>query len=308
MEYTNKFNIPEPIVKAIMARESKYSKGDAKYSITELQNPPRIIHLKKRHSKEIVRDISEFIKSWKGSLMHADIEKHEAGHVVTGRVFIEIGGVKVSGHPDSYDANEEHLSDYKETSVYSYTSGNKDQDYAFQTNEYAVIYREVLNFGVKKVSITFSFSDWKLSDYLKNPDKYPPPILTLELDLWDHEKAKELLESKVFQAEMYESYSNDELPECSDADKWMSAPFFKVFKEGNKTAVAGGSRFASREEAEQFIADLMQKDAEKTKKGPAPIYRIDEIKSVPKRCLHWCDVRDFCCYAPPKTDLVEVED
>ena len=54
MKLTNKYNLPEDVVKALS--HSTYKAGDGSYSATTLLKPPRIVHLERRHYEEIEQD------------------------------------------------------------------------------------------------------------------------------------------------------------------------------------------------------------------------------------------------------------
>ena len=58
---------------------------------------------------------------------------------------------------------------------------------------------------------------------------------------------------KVFQYELFSSTEDDQIPECTEQERWAKKDVFAVKKEGRKTAV---KLFDTQEEAEAKIAEL----------------------------------------------------
>lgn len=51
MKYTNKFNLPDGLARAVM--NDPYSKGDADFSVTELLDPPQLTQFRKPHARVV---------------------------------------------------------------------------------------------------------------------------------------------------------------------------------------------------------------------------------------------------------------
>ena len=89
MKITNKDNLPEIYVRAVT--KDNYSRGDSKYSITDLLKPPRILQLERRHDDDITVDVKDlhFIASGKG--FHAVMENADQDDaLVEERIFQEV--------------------------------------------------------------------------------------------------------------------------------------------------------------------------------------------------------------------------
>lgn len=86
---TNKKNLSEAIVRAL-GRDWYSGTGEKRdYSVTELLNPPKIIHLMRRHKDELEEDVSEKIFMLMGSAMHAILERaneHDVEFTILNRV------------------------------------------------------------------------------------------------------------------------------------------------------------------------------------------------------------------------------
>lgn len=75
MKYTNIHGYPDAIVKAM--ENDDYSKGDADYSVSSLNTPPRILHLMSRHASEIKQDVSDNMFALFGTAVHNVLERAE---------------------------------------------------------------------------------------------------------------------------------------------------------------------------------------------------------------------------------------
>ena len=99
MNITNKYNLPDVLLR--FARNKNYSKGDAKLSVTELIDSPRVVALKHKHFDEMEQDVSDTVFSLFGTAVHHILDKFSEEDVITEqRYFKEINGWKISGAID----------------------------------------------------------------------------------------------------------------------------------------------------------------------------------------------------------------
>ena len=120
MNITNKHDLPEVLVK--FARAKNYNRGDAKLSVTQLINSPRIVALQERHHDEMEQDISDVLFSLLGTATHYVLEQYSEEEVLTEqRYFHTINGWKISGAIDrQVKVNGGRvLEDWKVTSAYA---------------------------------------------------------------------------------------------------------------------------------------------------------------------------------------------
>lgn len=294
MNLTNKTGIPEVFCRAIDEKESKYTKGEAKYSVTGLMQSPRQQHLSRRHFKNIVEDYEDKLDSWIGHLMHTALEGHEDESVNHDRSFETFLGIIVSGEPDHYSKKKKRIRDYKLTSAYSWIYESRNKDYEVQLNKYGYFERKKGN-PVEVLEIVYFFKDWKKSEALQNPNYPKSKIIVKQFPIWSMEDAKEYIEGRVALMESTEILSDDDLPECTPEEKWQSDSIWKVFKEGNKKS---SGNFDSQLDAENFLLKLKRE-------RPKESFEIREIPGEPKKCLAWCRVSKFCKYAPTPKEEVE---
>jgi hypothetical protein len=101
VEYSNRANLPEILVRAVKRKNSEYSKGKADWSVTQLISPPQISILKSLHHHEMSRDIVDEFWPLLGSAVHSIMMLGaEGGQVAEERLFVEIDGKIISGAID----------------------------------------------------------------------------------------------------------------------------------------------------------------------------------------------------------------
>ena len=113
MKITNIHGMPDAVVEAV--RNDPYSRGDSKYSVSDLVTPPRIVHLTRRHDDEISVDVVDRFWALFGQVAHGILERAGGGGEVEKRYFADIDGVTVSGQVDLI--KDGIIYDYKTTSA-----------------------------------------------------------------------------------------------------------------------------------------------------------------------------------------------
>lgn len=230
MKITNKYNLPEALVKAVSMREP------TGYSASMLSQSPRMVWLKRRHFGKIEKDVSEQLWAVFGTAVHAVIERNETKNSLQEEYLTtDINGVKLTGTCDHYENGI--ISDWKTSSVWSfiYMDADKMKDYNSQLNTYAYLYRQA-GFKVTGLKIIMLFRDWQKSK-AKYDVTYPRPVETIDIELWHEDKIKEHIEDRI---EIFESHKNtpdDDLPMCTLADRWAKPAKYALMKEGRKTAI-----------------------------------------------------------------------
>ena len=123
MKLTNKFNLPEPIVHAVL--NQGYTPGSSDITVTQLIQPPLLRQLTKKHWNELEEDVVDRIWAVLGSSVHSFLETAYKGTTarLEERIYAEVRGWKVGGQFDVLDGDT--LSDYKLTSIFG-ASGKKE--------------------------------------------------------------------------------------------------------------------------------------------------------------------------------------
>lgn len=286
MKLTNRFGLPDAIVRAI--QRDPYSKGNAHWSVTELIDAPRISVLKTRHRDEIERDVVDLWWSLLGRAIHHILE--EGGRKaaldrdpdepmeVEERIFLEVEGYTISGAIDLQDwKNEIALIDWKTTTAASVT--RTKTNWERQLNIYAALMRRAKGIKVDRLMVWAIVRDWS-QERIKDPSYPQAPIVPIEIPLWSDKEADDYLLSRVrAHAKAADiEWTGEELPFCSDDDRWFRPSKWAVMKEGGKKAT---SLHDSMEEAQEAIQG---------RKG----YILDERRGGPLRCQRYCDVSAFC--------------
>ena len=284
MKTTNQFNLPDPVFKALT--NDTYSKGDSNRSITTLIDSPRVRIQRSELNEVIYEDVSEKIWSILGTAVHNIFEVHAEGDYLSEeRLFVDINGWKVSGAIDIQKTEDDGsitIMDYKCTSVWSVIFDKVE--WHNQLNAYAYLVRKAKKVKVNKLQIVAVLRDWKKRE-AQMKDDYPfAPIMIVDVPLWDEAVAAEYVEGRVklHQDAEFARLVGEDLPLCSDKERWMRDAKFAVKKKTVKRAMRV---FDSLEDAEKFFK----------KEGFGDAYIIEERVGEPIRCAqNYCRVADHC--------------
>lgn len=271
-----------------------YIKG-GDYGVTQLLDPPRLVHLRLRHEHELPPEpVKDKWKAFQGNAWHAFFEKnirkannmpeYKDRFIVEGKVWDKIFGVKLAGKIDVYDTVDKCLYDYKVTGAYKL----KMQDYADwerQLNVYAWFLNQC-KFEVKHIAIIAVVPEW--NHWESEKDRlYPDEVFTLvPLNIWSHDEQEVYVHTKVKQLLETAELEDNDLPLCSDEDRWIKPATFALMEPGKKRATRV---LGSREEMEKYINYRAEQG-----KPILSNFTIDERKSSPTRCMDYCRVNGFC--------------
>ena len=275
---TNNGNMPPAIVGAIIQQRSEYSNGGSDLSASGVTDPPRIYWLKKRHRDEVVEDVSDLIWSMLGTAVHNILEasgKHGGEHIVEERFATDILGWKFSGQLDHYNVDNNTLSDYKITSVYS-VKGDHKKEWEAQLN--CLRYLLHLNGVVAdRLQIVAILRDWS-KQKAKMDKEYPnTQVVEVDIPVWDLQDTDTYLKGKVAMLQSYQNTPDDELPLCSEEDRWAKPTMYAVMKQGAKRAT---KLHPNKEDAETHADEV------------GGYVELREGESV--RCDSYCSVSGFC--------------
>ena len=278
MKITNKFGVPETLM--ALANRDYYSKGKAEYSVTEIISSPRIKRLQAKHWHEMEQDVADMLWSLMGSALHVVAERGQTeNHITEERLTVEIDKVTLSGAIDLQHIVDGvcEITDYKFTSVWSIM--NDKPEWVTQQNIYAWMVRKVKNIDVRAVKICALLRDWNRRDVGK--EGYPPaPIQVVELPLWPFEKTEAYIKERIalHQQAKFLADMEDELPFCTDEDRWVRGDKWAVKREGRKTAIRV---FENEDEATELA---------KKENG-----YVEFRKGEPIRCSgDYCSVSKWC--------------
>jgi len=277
MNYTNKNNLPQVLVDVLTKDFYDYIPDENEYTASELINPPKITILKRRHRDEMTVDVSDlFYRVW-GNLMHQWLQSFsENESLKEERLKVEIGGYIVSGKPDLYF--NKILDDYKLTSIWTYIYKSRMNEWTQQLNVYAYLLQDA-GFPPEKLEILAMFRDWTKSKK-EHTKGCPNQSETIEIPLWDPKDTEDWIAQRLQALAIAERLNDDEIPPCSEKDRWQTETVYAVMKEGRKSSV---KNCETEREAEALV----------TEKGNG--YSVQPRPGICKRCCpEYCDVTPFC--------------
>ena len=241
------------------------------------------------HYEELTIDISDEIWKLLGQSVHTILERANEENedtITEQRMYAIVKDWTISGQTDSIDIKNNILKDYKITSAWSIVSALQDgkKDWEQQLNIYAYLYKQNTGKTIDQLNIIAIARDWNRNQYLRSGGDYPPsPITVLNIDLWSDEEQQAFIEERVsiHQEAEVQYLINDELPLCTDEERWRRKDTYRVEKKGRKTAVRV---LDTREEADEYIGG--HKDSK--------LLKVVEAKGECVRCANYCDVAEFC--------------
>lgn len=282
MKITNKLGLPKPIYNAVA---SDYEYKEKQFSATAILQGLKSLILQKRHNNEIEVDVADMANLIFGLALHKVLEdsKEDDNEIKEAYLKQELpNGYKISGRFDIYNADEKAVKDYKTCSVYKLKFNNFD-DWKKQLHIYAWLVKN-LGFEVKNSEIVYFIKDWSARDYklakLKN-EYYPEKQIGIKKFTFNDEDYKAIetyIVNRFNQIEEYEKLSDDEIPVCTDEERFYTGDKFAVKKKGNIRALRV---FDTEKEANEFIGD--NKDL-----------IIEFRKGENRKCEDYCNACEFC--------------
>ena len=273
MTITNKYGLPEPLVRAVTWSDRDREGCD--YTITELLRPARMVALERLHKDEITEDASDRLWMLLGSAGHSVLERSAHKGIVEERAIVDITVdekvFKIGGKLD-YGVNDKTLFDYKFTSVWAAKEGPRDE-WIQQLNMYrwlAVAYGVMFD----KLQIVAIFRDWSKSKASREQDYPQSQVKVMDLPVWTMGDTGKFIIDSI---RAHES-AKTTLPQCTPEETWEKPEVWAVKKVG---AVRAIKLCATQDEAEKRIGNYADLVAERR-----PAER--------PRCENYCRCAPFC--------------
>jgi hypothetical protein len=169
------------------------------------------------------------------------------------------------------------LQDYKCTSVWSVIRGPKPE-WENQLNVLAWLAARN-KIQVSRLEIVAILRDWSRGKARAGGDYPSHQVKVLAVPLWPKTEAAAFVAERVRLHQSAESLADDDLPECTPAERWQGADVYAVKKPGRKSAV---KLHDTAEAAAAHVAEL----------GGAHFVEHRPGQSV--RCQDYCAVASFC--------------
>lgn len=283
MQTSNNHNLPKPFLR--YARSTKYDRGPADLSVTQLIDSPRIRMLSEAHKEEITTDLSDQLWALLGTAVHHILSTgvdETDGETAEERLYAEIAGWTLSG---AIDLQEEEgvvvLSDYKVTSVGALK--RPKPEWEAQLNTYDWLLRQTKQIKAKHLRVVAILRDWKAHE-LKFKAGYPPiPLQVIEIPVWSRAKQNAYVAERIriHQAADLMMDMEGKLPPCTPEERWQTEQVFAIYVTGKKRALR---LFTNNGEA-MALAKV------------TPGSRIEARRAENIRCQSYCPVAEWCDYA-----------
>ena len=199
MKYTNRLNLPGPVVNAIT--NDPYS-HDSDISVSGLIMAPKQRLLASRHDDQIVEDVADQIYALLGTSVHYILDMYAQNHpkaIAEKRLYTSVAGWKVSGKPDLIEDGV--LSDYKVTSVWSVMDGVK-VEWEQQLNLYAALALKN-NISIDRIQNVAILRDWQRAKASREQDYPQSNVVVMDVPLWRPSDGLHYLEGRV---KIHQSY------------------------------------------------------------------------------------------------------
>jgi hypothetical protein len=279
LKITNNQNLPAPVV-ALLTR-NYYTKGESQYSVTEIMSPPKIRRLREQYDAEIEVDVTSMLATQFGTFMHGKLEAKEIdGYLNEERIFTEVDGVKISGAIDLQKITPEGvvIIDYKFVKAYSVMMNKIDWE--VQLNIYKWLVETVKHTKVSGLQICAFVKDFSKFEAAK--EGYPQAeAVMLDIPMWDSVRTETYVRNRL---EMHRNAKvahdfGEELPLCTDEERWAKESTYAVKRDGRKTAIRV---FKTIEEA----TELAEKE-----KGYVETRQGEYTRCTGNYCgvAQWCD-------------------
>lgn len=277
MQITNNLNLPQPFVSAV-TREYTYT--DKRYSVTSILKGTREAILQRRHDEEIVSDVADMAWLIFGTAVHSVLENSDETETQLKENKIEVpikDGYTLSGIFDLYDDATGIVTDYKTATVWKVIF-NDWEDYRKQTLIYCWMLRQI-GFDARRGEIVALLKDHSKTKAETEADYPNYPIYRIGWDFTerDFDEIEEFIYSKFAEIAAAEQLHDDDLPICTEKERWHKPDKWAAKKKGNKRA----SKLFDDESSAMKYAE---------ENGMVVEFRPGEDA----KCSKYCSVCEFC--------------
>jgi hypothetical protein len=278
MIITNRFNLPEGIVRAVDTE--RHNKTKDQLSATTLLKGAKEIILTWRHWHELTDDAADRMWAVFGTAVHALLEKEGENEFTECDLTVPLAsGVTITGRIDNYNMETGVVTDYKTGSVWKVIL--KDfEDWRMQ----GLIYAWMLNKSGFKIE-RCRFVDL-LKDHSKSKAKFDSTYPQMPVHIYEFpvtkqglDEAEAYINERVADYLKYQDKPDDEIPPCTDKERWASETQYAVMKNGRKSAIRV---LPTKAEADGMAAGLGAGHYVQTRPGES------------KKCAGYCLVCEHC--------------
>lgn len=276
MRVTNRLGLPAAFVNAVSVRRHN---APGCYSATTLNKGAKEIVLTDRHFDELEADAADSVWAVWGTAVHALLESQKDDNFHEEKFKVPVLNSYVTGQVDSYDMERGIINDWKTASVWKVQLGDF-ADWRLQGLTYAWLLTKS-GLAVNKCRFVALLKDHSKTK-AKNDREYPQsPVYVYEFDVTPDDLAatERRITNKVAEIEAAYKLADDEIAECSAAERWADGEKWAVMKNGRKSAV---KLFDSEADADAFAGEMGNS------------HYVEHRPAVSRKCADYCQCKDFC--------------
>lgn len=275
MTTTNEMNMPQAFVNFV---SNVRHNAPGTLSATTLLKGDKEIVLYDRHFDELTQDAAELVWATFGTAVHSIMENQNDDAFKEEAFEVPVGNWKVTGRVDRYDMEHEILEDWKTASVWKVIYGDFSE-WKAQGLTYAWLMKQS-GLNVKRCRFIALLKDHSKTEAKRKADYPQRPVYIYEFDVTDADLEATEARIKAKIASVTEAYKlgDDDIPPCTEEERWATATKYAVMKEGRKTALKVCDTMS---DAQAYMRDM----------GGS---RIDIRPGESKKCADYCPCAEFC--------------
>lgn len=279
----------DPVYDAILQYTKQYNSGNSDYSVTTLQNPPRIVQLTKRHGHKIPFAVEDHLPGFMGTAIHNYVEAmlrqaHPDIYRLEERLEYTLLKRKTSGAYDILQ-NEHTMWDIKTSKAFNYVYNDRHH-WTCQQNIYRWLYHHHYKKLLKKLNIIFWAWQWDKYTMMQNKQYPRAQIVPISLPVWSLDRTWDYMKERMQMMIDSENLSDTNLPECTPEEMWSRDDVFAVHRKNRKKAL----RLCPSNKA---ALDWMNTYQQESGIPLAELY-VDYRPGYRIRCEEWCGVNKWC--------------
>jgi len=281
MKITNIHDLPQAFVELA---QQEYEVAPNEYRVTSLLRGFRETQLFRRHHEEITVDVSDMVWALFGTAVHDVLERQKEtdSELKEERLKVPVGDYLLSGKFDLYCLEKRELTDYKTTSVWKIVY--KDyEEWRKQQLIYGWMMINDIGFPVERGKVTAFLKDHSKSKAKFDKDYPQLPVHTVKFTF----TSKEFEDTGIWLYETFktiaelEKLPDDELPICTQQERWNNGDKWAVMKKGRKSALR-----VLDSEGDAYLW------MEANEKGGY----VEHRPGLDRKCTEYCHVNSFCSY------------
>jgi len=278
MKITNRYNLPEALVKAVKSKREYYEFKENRIGATTLIDSPYRRMLTMQHYDEIEEDISSMLWAILGIAVHKVLDQFDNTTVkelkIEHKYIYNNTEYTIVCIGDMWNPVNKRLTDWKITSKYSMDKDKDEWTSQLNVNKYLF---ESIGLEVNSLEISAILRDFSKKDKIENKFPFVIPFVSREIKIIDKESVKLYIEERL------KKHFVDDIQECTPEERWQVPNIWAVMKKGGSRAINGGLHYNEIEANEHL--NRVGHD-----------YFVQFRKGEDNRCVEYCSVNKFCDY------------